>query len=103
MVEIAPPKPARLGLVVTFFRRHPVPLLLALTPGLPEYLSGSTATGPIVVPPLASFPFLGRSGPGVRLVREAYVPRNRVPRATCRDVSAAGSERAGAARASCTA
>jgi hypothetical protein len=63
--------------VVAFFRRHPVLLLLALTPGIPEYLSGSTAVWPIAVSPVVFFLFLGLNlglyGPGVLLVREAHV------------------------------
>jgi hypothetical protein len=63
--------------VVRFFRRHPVLLLFALTPGIPEYLSGSTAVYPVVTSPLAFLLFLGLNlglyGPGVLLVREAWV------------------------------
>jgi hypothetical protein len=63
--------------VVTFLRRHPVLLFLALTPGIPEYLSGSSLTSGFVrFPPLA-FLFLGFNlglyGPGALLVREAFV------------------------------
>jgi hypothetical protein len=76
-VATPPPRSARLERVVGFFRRHPVLLLLALTPGIPEYLSGSTAVWPIVLSPLAFFLFLalnlGLYGPGVLLVREAHV------------------------------
>jgi len=69
--------PARLARVVAFFRRHPVLLLLAFTPGIPEYLSGSTPVYPIVTAPLFWLLFLGLNlglyGPGVLLVREAFV------------------------------
>jgi len=63
-----------------FFHRHPILLFLLLTPGIPEYLSGSSR-----VEYLAFFPggtalfllFLGLNlglyGPGVLLVREAWV------------------------------
>jgi len=62
-----------------FFRRHPILLFLCFTPGIPEYLSGSS-----MLVGLASFPsvilvllFLGLNlglyGPGVLLVREAFV------------------------------
>jgi hypothetical protein len=63
--------------VVAFFRRHPVLLLLAFTPGIPEYLSGSTAVWPIALSPVVFVLFLGLNlglyGPGVLLVREAHV------------------------------
>jgi hypothetical protein len=76
-VATPPPKPARLARVVAYFRRHPVVLLLCLTPGIPEYLSGSTAVWPIVLNPGVFFLFLGLNlglyGPGVLLVREAHV------------------------------
>jgi hypothetical protein len=76
-LESPPPKPALLARVVAYFRRHPVLLLLALTPGIPEYLSGSTAVWPIVVSPFGFLLFLGLNlglyGPGVLLVREAHV------------------------------
>lgn len=73
----SPQRTDRLGRVVGFFRRHPVLLLLAFTPGIPEYLSGSTAVWPIVLSPFAFLLFLGLNlglyGPGVLLVREAHV------------------------------
>lgn len=63
--------------VVAFFRRHPVLLFLLLTPGIPEYLSGSTPTYGIVVSPPLFLLFLGLNlglyGPGALLVREAFV------------------------------
>ncbi len=72
-----PPTPARLARVVAYFRRHPILLLLAFTPGIPEYLSGSTALWPIVLSPFGFLLFLGLNlglyGPGVLLVREAHV------------------------------
>jgi len=63
--------------VIAFFRRHPIALLLALTPGIPEYLSGSTAVYPLVTAPPIFLIFLGLNlalyGPGVLLIREALV------------------------------
>ncbi|MCI4364732.1 MAG: hypothetical protein L3K10_01515 [Thermoplasmata archaeon] len=67
--------------VIAFFRRHPVLLLFAFTPGIPEYLSGSTAVWPVVLAPGGFFLFLalnlGLYGPGVLLVREAHVRWNK--------------------------
>jgi hypothetical protein len=66
-----------LARTVAFFRRHPVLLLLAFTPGIPEYLSGSSSTALLVASPPVFFLFLGLNlglyGPGVLLVREAWV------------------------------
>jgi len=60
-----------------FFHRHPVLLLLCLTPGIPEYLSGSTKTEFLVLSPGVFLLFLvlnlGLYGPGVLIVREAFV------------------------------
>jgi hypothetical protein len=62
---------------VAFFRRHPILLLLALTPGIPEYLSGSSSVAGLLVAPAVFFVFLllnlGLYGPGVLLIREALV------------------------------
>jgi len=67
--------------VAAFFHRHPVLLLLGFTPGIPEYLSGSTAVWPLVLAPGGFFLFLGLNlalyGPGVLLLREAWVRRGR--------------------------
>ncbi|HTP54960.1 MAG TPA: hypothetical protein VML94_08415 [Thermoplasmata archaeon] len=63
--------------IVAFFRRHPVLLLLAFTPGIPEYLSGSSSTALLVASPVVFFLFLGLNlglyGPGVLLLREAWI------------------------------
>ncbi|HLM91991.1 MAG TPA: hypothetical protein VK424_08120 [Thermoplasmata archaeon] len=63
--------------IVAFFRRHPILLLLAFTPGIPEYLSGSSSLELVVVSPVVFLLFLGLNlglyGPGVLLVREAHV------------------------------
>jgi hypothetical protein len=60
-----------------FLGRHPVILLLILTPGIPEYLSGSSQVALLVQNPLAFAIFLVLNislyGPGVLLVREAVV------------------------------
>jgi hypothetical protein len=62
---------------VAFFRRHPVLLLLAFTPGIPEYLSGSSSFALLAGNPVVFLLFLGLNlglyGPGVLLVREALV------------------------------
>ena len=63
------------------FSSHPVLLLLLLTPGIPEYLSGSSAVSAVVLnPPLFLFQVLanlGLYGPGALLVREASVRWNK--------------------------
>jgi len=62
---------------VAFFRRHPVLLFLCFTPGIPEYLSESTPTAGLIYAPGGFLLFLalntGLYGPGVLLVREAFV------------------------------
>ncbi|MFY9716977.1 MAG: hypothetical protein WAK40_03465 [Thermoplasmata archaeon] len=67
----------RLARTVAFFRRHPVLLLLAFTPGIPEYLSGSSSTALLAVSPFVFLLFLGLNlglyGPGVLLLREAWI------------------------------
>jgi hypothetical protein len=70
-------RPTPFPRVVAFFRRHPILLLLALTPGIPEYLSGSSSVAGLVIAPALFFVFLllnlGLYGPGVLLIREALV------------------------------
>jgi hypothetical protein len=66
-----------LGGASGFLQRHPVACLLLLSPGIPEYLSGSSPTNAILLNPFM-FLFqivanLGLYGPGVLLVREATV------------------------------
>jgi hypothetical protein len=60
-----------------FLRRHPVLFLLILTPGIPEYLSGSSALSGLVLNPLLFLLLLagnlGLYGPGALLIREALV------------------------------
>lgn len=62
---------------ISFFRRHPVLLLLLLSPGIPEYLSSSSPLSAIVLnPPMFFFQIianLGLYGSGVLIVREALV------------------------------
>lgn len=63
--------------VAEFLRRHPVLCLLLLSPGIPEYLSGSSPLNALILNP-AMFGFqllanLGLYGPGVLLIREAKV------------------------------
>jgi hypothetical protein len=61
----------------SFFHRHPILLLLAFTPGIPEYLSGSSPVATLAVNPFAFLVFLGLNlglyGGGVLLAREAWV------------------------------
>jgi len=63
--------------VVAFFRRHPILLFLCFTPGIPEYLSGSSSVAYLLQAPVVFLIFLGLNlglyGPGVLLVREAFV------------------------------
>ena len=66
---------------VKFLGRHPVLCLLLLSPGIPEYLSGSSPLNALMLNP-AMFLFqlvanLGLYGPGVLLVREAQVKWNK--------------------------
>ncbi|HZY71434.1 MAG TPA: hypothetical protein VFF67_10725 [Thermoplasmata archaeon] len=73
----APSRPSFLQRIISFFRAHPILTLLVLTPGIPEYLSGSSKLSGLVVAPLV-FPIflalnLGLYGPGVLLIREARV------------------------------
>jgi hypothetical protein len=60
-----------------FFRSHPVLLLLLLTPGIPEYLSSSSAINNVVFNPLLFLlqltANLGLYGPGALLVHDARV------------------------------
>jgi hypothetical protein len=60
-----------------FLGRHPTVLLLALTPGIPEYLSGSSSLSLLLLNPIAFLLFLaanlGLYGPGALLIREAIV------------------------------
>lgn len=70
-------RPTPFPRAVAFFRRHPVLLFLCFTPGIPEYLSGSSPVEGIVIAPGGFLLFLGLNlglyGPGVLLAREAFV------------------------------
>ena len=63
--------------VLGFLRRHPIVCLLMLSPGIPEYISGSSPTNAIVLNPfMFGFQIVANLGlycPGVLLVREAMV------------------------------
>ena len=63
------------------FTRHPIILLLLLTPGIPEYLSGSSAISAVVLDPplflLQLLANLGLYGTGALLIREAKVRWNK--------------------------
>ena len=77
MATAPAPSATSFGRVVGFFRRHPVLLLLCFSPGIPEYLSGSSSFALLALNPLGFLLFLGLNlglyGPGVLLVREALV------------------------------
>jgi len=70
-------RPTPFPRAVAYFRRHPVLLLLCLTPGIPEYLSGSSSFVLLARNPIFFLLFLalnvGLYGPGVLLAREAFV------------------------------
>jgi hypothetical protein len=77
MGPTAPPRPTPYPKAVAYFRRHPLLLLLCFSPGIPEYLSGSTPLTGLVRSPVVFLLFLALNvalyGPGVLLVREALV------------------------------
>ncbi|HEV2316642.1 MAG TPA: hypothetical protein VGV89_03605 [Thermoplasmata archaeon] len=60
-----------------YLARHPIVLLFLLTPGIPEYLSGSSSLALALLNPFAFLLFLGANAalylPGALLVREARV------------------------------
>jgi hypothetical protein len=63
--------------ILGYLGRHPILMLLLLSPGIPEYLSGSSAWSAVILNP-GLFVFqiaanLGLYGPGVVLIREAKV------------------------------
>jgi hypothetical protein len=63
--------------LLSYLRAHPILCLLLLSPGIPEYLSGSSAVNAIILNP-TQFVFqvvanLGLYGSGVILIREAFV------------------------------
>src|SRR5215470_13612880 len=71
------PAPTRRSGVVAYLRRHPVFCLLLLSPGIPEYLSGSSSFAILTLNPILFFLFVGLNvglyGPGVILIREAMI------------------------------
>src|SRR5215472_7628498 len=76
--DLPPPtSPSAGARVRAFLRRHPVLCLALLTPGIPEYLSGSSSTSLLLVNPVAFLLFLAINvamyTPGCLLVREAMV------------------------------
>lgn len=58
-------------------RRHPVLCLLLLSPGIPEYLTGSSSFAILTLNPVLFLMFVGLNmglyGPGVILIREAMI------------------------------
>jgi hypothetical protein len=77
--EIAPPAPRRslYGRAKAFLGAHPILCLALLTPGIPEYLSGSSSPVGLLISPFAFGIFLlanlGLYLAGVLLIREARV------------------------------
>ncbi len=79
-----PPTPRRNGILARvgrYLRAHPILFLALLTPGIPEYLSGSSAFANILLNPgwfvLGLLFNLGMYVPGVLLIREAQVRWNK--------------------------
>ncbi len=79
--QISPsPAPGQAGLfsrLVNYLKAHPLLFLILLTPGIPEYLSGSSSLSALAVNPVLFFLFLGANiglyGSGVILIREAMI------------------------------
>ncbi len=72
-----PPAPWERG-PLGFVRKHPILFLALLTPGIPEYLSGSSPVSALILNPAQFFIFqlpanLGLYTAGVLLIREARV------------------------------
>jgi hypothetical protein len=67
--------------ILSYLKAHPLLCLLILTPGIPEYLSGSSNMALLVLLPPVFFLFLGANlalyGPGVILIREAKIRWNK--------------------------
>src|SRR5712692_9494972 len=77
-VQPASPEPSGFGSrVVRFLRLHPILCLLLLSPGIPEYLTGSSSFAILTMNPVLFLMFVGLNmglyGPGVILVREAMI------------------------------
>src|SRR5215510_707858 len=75
--QLAPPAPRNSTRVVGYLRRHPLLCLLLLSPGIPEYLTGSSSFAVLTLNPVQFFILLGLNvglyGPGVILIREAMI------------------------------
>jgi len=71
------PFPSPIRRVIDYLRARPILVLLLLSPGIPEYLSGSSPLNDVVLnPPWFLIQLglnLGLYGPGVLLIREASV------------------------------
>jgi hypothetical protein len=67
--------------MISYLKAHPLLCLLILTPGIPEYLSGSSNMAFLVLNPPVFFLFLAANlalyGPGVILIREAKIRWNK--------------------------
>jgi hypothetical protein len=74
-------KKGRVARVISYLKAHPLLCLLILTPGIPEYLSGSSNMAFLVLNPPVFFLFLAANlalyGPGVILIREAKIRWNK--------------------------
>ena len=76
-----PQKKGRVGRTISYLKAHPLLCLLILSPGIPEYLSGSSNMAFLVLAPPVFFLFLAANvalyGPGVILIREAKIRWNK--------------------------
>ena len=74
-------KTGRVAQIVGYLKARPLLCLLILTPGIPEYLSGSSNMAFLVLNPPVFFLFLAANlalyGPGVILIREAKIRWNK--------------------------
>ncbi|HEV2519963.1 MAG TPA: hypothetical protein VGX00_05005 [Thermoplasmata archaeon] len=81
MPSTQPPGLGRLARLRRFLRAHPIVFLALLTPGIPEYLSGSSPFSNVLYNPfwlVLGLGFnLGMYLPGVLLVREAQIRWNK--------------------------
>ncbi len=66
-----------LSRLLNYLKAHPILFLILLTPGIPEYLSGSSSLSMLAINPVLFFLFLGANiglyGSGVILIREAMI------------------------------
>jgi hypothetical protein len=71
----------RIAAIISYLKAHPLLCLLILTPGIPEYLSGSSNMALLVIFPPVFFLLLAANlalyGPGVILIREAKIRWNK--------------------------